>query len=46
VEKDSDRDFFMSPEEAKEYGLVDEVIHYRDVSKKLPDVSPVVSAAS
>jgi ATP-dependent Clp protease protease subunit len=46
VEKDSDRDFFMSPEEAKEYGLVDEVIHYRDASKKLPDVSPVVSAAS
>lgn len=29
VEKDSDRDFFMSPEEAKEYGLIDEVIHSR-----------------
>ncbi|HWR21084.1 MAG TPA: ATP-dependent Clp protease proteolytic subunit, partial [Verrucomicrobiae bacterium] len=28
-EKDSDRDFFMSPEEAKEYGLIDEVIHSR-----------------
>ncbi len=26
IEKDSDRDFFMSSEEAKEYGLVDEVI--------------------
>ena len=26
VEKDSDRDFFMSAEEAKAYGLVDEVI--------------------
>jgi ATP-dependent Clp protease, protease subunit len=35
VEKDSDRDFFMSPEEAKEYGLVDEVIFYRDISKKV-----------
>ena len=35
VEKDSDRDFFMSPEEAKTYGLVDEVIFYRDVAKKL-----------
>lgn len=46
VEKDSDRDFFMSPEEAKEYGLVDEVIHYRDVSKRLPDVSPAVPVAS
>ena len=26
IEKDSDRDFFMSSQEAKEYGLVDEVI--------------------
>ncbi len=30
IEKDSDRDFFMSPEEAKEYGLIDEVIYSRD----------------
>lgn len=30
IEKDSDRDFFMSPEEAKEYGLIDVVIHSRD----------------
>ena len=26
VEKDTDRDFFMSAEEAKQYGLIDEVI--------------------
>jgi ATP-dependent Clp protease protease subunit len=26
IEKDSDRDYFMSAQEAKEYGLVDEVI--------------------
>jgi ATP-dependent Clp protease protease subunit len=26
IEKDSDRDFFMSADQAKEYGLVDEVI--------------------
>lgn len=26
IQKDSDRDFFMTPEEAKEYGLIDEVI--------------------
>jgi ATP-dependent Clp protease protease subunit len=37
VEKDSDRDFFMSPDEAKEYGLVDEVIHYRDLAKRMPE---------
>ena len=30
IEKDSDRDFFMSPEEAKEYGLIDEVIYSRE----------------
>ena len=27
IEKDTDRDFFMSAEEAKEYGLVDKVIY-------------------
>jgi ATP-dependent Clp protease protease subunit len=26
IEKDSDRNFFMSPEEAKEYGIIDEII--------------------
>jgi len=26
IEKDADRDFFMSSEEAKEYGIIDEVI--------------------
>jgi ATP-dependent Clp protease protease subunit len=26
IEKDSERDFFMSPFEAKEYGLIDEVV--------------------
>lgn len=29
VEKDSDRDYFMSAEEAKNYGLVDEIIKSR-----------------
>jgi ATP-dependent Clp protease, protease subunit len=33
VEKDSDRDFFMSPEQAVEYGLIDEVIVSRRPSK-------------
>ena len=27
IEKDTDRDYFMSSEEAKEYGIVDEVIY-------------------
>ena len=29
VEKDTDRDFFMGPEEAKTYGLIDEVVVQR-----------------
>jgi ATP-dependent Clp protease protease subunit len=46
VEKDSDRDFFMSPEEAKDYGLVDEVIHYRDVAKRAEGAPTPASTAS
>jgi ATP-dependent Clp protease, protease subunit len=29
IERDMDRDFFMSPHEAKEYGLIDQVIETR-----------------
>ena len=29
VAKDTDRDFFMSPEEAKKYGIIDEIITIR-----------------
>ena len=29
IEKDTDRNFFMSPEEAKTYGLVDEILEKR-----------------
>ncbi len=29
IEKDTDRNFFMSPEEARDYGLIDEVIASR-----------------
>ncbi len=35
IEKDTDRDFYMSPEEAKEYGLIDEIISSKkQVEKK------------
>ena len=27
IEKDTDRDFFMTPEDAKKYGLIDEVLY-------------------
>ncbi|MDE5088348.1 MAG: ATP-dependent Clp protease proteolytic subunit, partial [Trichodesmium sp. St16_bin2-tuft] len=29
IEKDTDRDYYMSAEEAKEYGLIDQVIEER-----------------
>lgn len=34
IEKDTDRDFFMSAEEAQKYGLVDEVVKNRGAAKK------------
>jgi ATP-dependent Clp protease protease subunit len=34
IEADVERDFFMSAEEAKEYGLIDEVLHKRPEVKK------------
>ena len=34
VTQDSDRDYFMSPEEAMEYGLVDKVIAKREIPAK------------
>lgn len=42
IEKDSDRDFFMSPIEAKEYGLIDEVIYSRDAARKIEAVASAV----
>jgi ATP-dependent Clp protease protease subunit len=34
IEKDTDRDYFMSAEEAKEYGIVDEIIETRKAVEK------------
>ncbi len=34
IEKDSDRNFFMSPEEAKAYGLIDKVYEFARQEKK------------
>lgn len=31
IEKDTDRDFFMGPQEAKEYGIIDEVVHPKKI---------------
>ena len=34
IEKDTDRNFFMTAEESKEYGLIDEIIYPRKESEK------------
>jgi len=36
IEKDTDRDFFMGPGEAKEYGIIDEVIVHKKAGDKKP----------
>lgn len=41
VEKDCDRDYFMTSEEAKEYGLVDEVVKSR---KEIPGLAQVTAS--
>jgi len=41
VEKDTDRDNFMTPEEAKEYGLVDEVVQSR---KEIPGLAERITS--
>ena len=36
ISKDTDRDYFMSPQEAKDYGLIDEVIVQKKAGEKKP----------
>ncbi len=36
IEKDTDRDYFMGAGEAKEYGVIDEVILHKKASEKKP----------
>ena len=44
VEKDSDRDYYMSAEEARDYGLVDEVVRSRKEIKLPPGVDSAPKA--
>ena len=41
IEKDTDRNFFMSAEEAKEYRIVDKVISKLETKEKKPEPVPV-----
>ena len=40
IEKDTERDYFMGPGEAKEYGLLDDVIVHRHRPAAAPDKKP------
>jgi len=40
IEKDTERDYFMGPGEAKEYGIIDEVIVHRQKGPAAPDRKP------
>lgn len=37
IRKDTDRDFFMDSQQAKEYGIIDKVIHKREIKDQLTD---------
>ena len=39
ITKDTDRDFFMTAEQAKEYGIVDEVISSKPTPRSVPDTA-------
>jgi ATP-dependent Clp protease protease subunit len=38
IQKDTDRDFFMTAEHARDYGIIDEVIVSRDGAKLPPEI--------
>lgn len=44
IQQDTDRDYFMTGQEAKEYGIVDEVVTFRDKGRKM-EVVPKVQKA-
>jgi ATP-dependent Clp protease protease subunit len=46
IDDDTDRDRFMTPEEAKSYGLIDEVIISRDGKRTTASAAPEKTAGS
>jgi ATP-dependent Clp protease, protease subunit len=39
IQRDTDRDFFMTAEQAKEYHIVDEVIASKPTPRAVPEVA-------
>ena len=44
IRRDTDRDFFMTPEQAKDYGIVDEVISSKPTIRAVPETAALVGA--
>lgn len=38
IRKDTERDFFMDSQQAKEYGIIDKIIHKREIKDSLTDI--------
>jgi ATP-dependent Clp protease protease subunit len=45
IQRDTDRDFFMTPEAAKNYGIVDEVISSKPTPRAVTEAAALVGAA-
>jgi len=43
IQRDTDRDFFMTPEQAKEYGIVDEVISTKPTTKAVTEAAALAA---
>ena len=45
VEKDADRDYYMSAEEAKEYGLIDQIVDSKSLKSKTKEKKSAIEVA-
>jgi len=46
IQRDTDRDFFMTPVQAREYGIVDEVISSKPTTRAVTEAEALVGAAA
>ena len=46
IQRDTDRDFFMTPEHAREYGIVDEVISSKPTTRAVAEAAALVGAGN
>ncbi len=44
IQRDTDRDFFMTPEQAREYGIVDEVISTKPTTRAVTEAAVLLGA--